>query len=63
MITRPPEEDRHPRTGGYLCDLCGRHQLRVIVARGPRLVLRVCDPCVRSLASAVAGDRDHVRRS
>jgi len=21
-ITRPPEEDRHPRTGGYICDLC-----------------------------------------
>ena len=53
IVTRPPEDERHPRTGGYMCDLCARHQRDVIVARGCRMVLRVCDDCVRAMVEAV----------
>ena len=55
IVTRPPEDERHPRTGGYMCDLCARYQPRVIDVdvRDHWNQLRICDECVRSLAAAV----------
>jgi len=52
-VTRPPEEERHPRTGGYICDLCARHHPRVIVVRGDRMVLKVCDLCAKAMVVAI----------
>ena len=53
IVTRPPEDERHPRTGGYMCDLCARYQPRAIIAQGERMRLRLCDECALSLAAAV----------
>lgn len=52
-VARPPEEERHPRTGGYLCNICGRHHPRAIVVNGARMRLMACDLCVKAMVAAI----------
>jgi len=52
-ISKPLDEDRHPRTGGFICDLCATHQPNVIVARSDRMVLRICHSCIKSMIAGI----------